>query len=463
MQYPSFEARLSREQVTQTLMRICERLDTRSTTTIPRPYSKAPPEAVKAVRLWVVGSYARGAWTCGDLDLVMELDHRCYADRKLNRQLLKSPARVSLYTGTPEDNSSQASFGEAVLVWEPGYNWRAALESIKPNETATRFDRPTDRIPLRMGQMSGCGLWWAEPVIERHERGELAWHFVALEELYAAVEQGNESEEQADFLEWATRCRVGAASKKLLPYLLAHIRRSGVPKEDWRREDQTRIRYGSTVFFLGTTPSLHDLNEPGVNEVVVMPHLSSRGPNGMWVIKRGPQHPLVRTFKGCEGWVVTNERDNLALVQWSHSVSDAWSSHVESASIFRSEQAALDYIESDFELDSLEPGEERRVRHLKGEAFLEVLDSCQMLDGGLCWTVFSETGKWQACRAGFDEDDLTICSIEELAALFRPEVEIAPVAVCDVLDNAVYEETGEAAGIFQAAWLRESGSRSQAA
>lgn len=419
MRYPSFESRLSREQATQTLLRICERLDECSTATIPRRFSKAPPAVVNAVRLWVVGSYARGALTCGDVDVVMELDNHCFADRKLNRQLLKSPPRVSLYTGTPEDNSSQASFAEAVLVWEPGLDWRAAVEAIKPNEGATRFDRPTDRIPLRMDQLSGCGLWFAEPAVERLERQELAWRFVPLDDLCDDVKQAAEDKEQADLLEWATRRRIGSDSRRLLPYLLAYVRRSSLPKADWMSEFQTRLQYGSTEFYLGVTPSLEVLDETGVNEIVVMPHLSSRGPNGLWVINRGPQHPLVRAFEGCEAWTVVNHRKELDVVHWSGI--SAQNGEIVAANIFESQQEALDYIERESEAEPFEPGEERYVRELKGKDILEVLDNCLMLDGGLCWTVFSEKGRREARYAGFDEDALTVCSIGELAETFRPK------------------------------------------
>jgi hypothetical protein len=423
MQYPSFEARLSREQATRTLARICEHLDRNAEATVAsaaRKYDKkAPPLVMRAVRLWVVGSYARGSMTCGDLDLVMELDREYYDPRPISRQLLKSPQRVSLYTGTPEENSSHAQFADAALIWEAGSDWRAALAAIKPDATASRFDRPTDRIPFRLDQMSGCSIEWAETMIERLQCEELSWHFVPLEDLTDAVEHQNESDEQTALLRRATNCSsVGSASKKLLPYLLAYARFTGKPQEKWRVEYQTRLDYGRTVFFLGVAPSLHDLDETGINEVVVMPHMSMRGPNGLWVIKRGLQHPLVRAFGGCEGWAISDAQDNLVVGQWSQYV-DRWRSHTKTAYIFQSEQAAHEYIEDYYDVFQLKPNE-ARVRHLKGADFLEVLDSCEMLDGDLWTTVFSERGKHQAQCSGYGDDDLTVCSIEELAAQFRP-------------------------------------------
>jgi hypothetical protein len=423
MEYPSFEVRLSREQATRTLARICEQLDRNAEATVLRKTvfqkydKKAPPLVMRAVRLWVVGSYARGAMTCGDLDLVMELDRDYYDPRPVSRQLLKSPQRVSLYTGTPEENSSHAQFSDAALIWEAGSDWRGALAAIKPDATASRFDRPTDRIPLRLDQMSGSDIEWADSMLEGLEREELSWNFVPLKDLLVTGEPEAESAENTALLHRVTNSRVGSDSKKLLPYLVSYARLSGKPQDRWRFERQTRLNYGRTAFFLGVAPSLRDLNETGINEVVVMPHLSMRGPNGLWVIKRGLQHPLVRAFEGCEGWTISDEQDNLVVGEWSQN-EDGWRSYVKTAYVFNSEQAALEHIEEDCEVFNMKPSEER-VRHLKGADFLEVLDSCEMLDGDLSTTVFSDRGKHQAQCSGYGDDDLTVCSIEELAAQFR--------------------------------------------
>ena len=76
MKYPSYEARMSREQATKALERICSRLDACATVELDKPVLQGldAPGLTTATRLWVVGSYARGALTCGDLDLVIEVD-----------------------------------------------------------------------------------------------------------------------------------------------------------------------------------------------------------------------------------------------------------------------------------------------------------------------------------------------------------------------------------------------------
>ncbi|MGN5476889.1 hypothetical protein ACTMU2_07815 [Cupriavidus basilensis] len=43
----------------------------------------------------------------------------------------------------------------AIQIWgRDGFDWRAALSSIKDDPDATRFGRPTDVIPLRMEQLN---------------------------------------------------------------------------------------------------------------------------------------------------------------------------------------------------------------------------------------------------------------------------------------------------------------------
>ncbi|WP_155754314.1 hypothetical protein [Burkholderia multivorans] len=145
MKYPSQEVRMPREQATKLLERICARLDARSTVELDRPATPGldAPGLTAATRLWVVGSYARGVLTCGDLDLVMEVDKPLVSAGELNRVMLGNPPRVSVYTGNPNQNSSMGPFAEAVLVWEPWKDWRAALAGIEPDASVFRFGRPT--------------------------------------------------------------------------------------------------------------------------------------------------------------------------------------------------------------------------------------------------------------------------------------------------------------------------------
>ncbi|WP_455922649.1 hypothetical protein [Pseudomonas putida] len=76
----AFEKRHPRARFTKQLSRICHALDAASAHDVAyRLYGDEYVSRVAACELWVVGSYARGALLCADLDIVVEncipLDH----------------------------------------------------------------------------------------------------------------------------------------------------------------------------------------------------------------------------------------------------------------------------------------------------------------------------------------------------------------------------------------------------
>ncbi|AIV90107.1 nucleotidyltransferase family protein [Burkholderia pseudomallei] len=419
MKYPSHEVRMPREQATKLLVRICARLDACSTAELDKPVIPGmdAPGLTTATRLWVVGSYARGALTCGDLDLVMQVDKPFVPVSQLNRALLANPQRVSLYTGTPEQNTSLGPFKEAVLVWELGKDWQAALDGIQTDESVLRFARPTDRIPFRREQIGG-DLTWAEEMLGLHERNELAWRFVPLDEVSDLLDDEPQSPEEHEFFRIAQGSRVGGGTKKLLPYVLAFIRRFGPVGRPWSMDTGTQLEYGGTRFFLGVPPAPDELMDLSCSQLVVMAHLNTRGPNGFWVIERGPSHPYLTAFEGCEAWVIADAHGAPVVMQATSGLTAA--RPVASLDIFLSRADAEQFVEDWNEDVPPEPGEARDVKVVRDAAWLDVLTRCDLLTGGLPETVFSADGWNRACKAGFESSSLTRCTAEELASVLRP-------------------------------------------
>jgi UTP:GlnB (protein PII) uridylyltransferase len=67
--------RLARDVFTKKLAKMCARLDEASARSIAYKdlFKNPQPSRIEVVALWVVGSYARGALLCGDLDVVFEV------------------------------------------------------------------------------------------------------------------------------------------------------------------------------------------------------------------------------------------------------------------------------------------------------------------------------------------------------------------------------------------------------
>jgi hypothetical protein len=351
----------------------------------------------------------------------MELDNDRYTPAKqLNRQLLKNPARVSLFTGNPEDNSSGIDFPEAIAVWEQNGNWRAALNSIKACETADRFEREADRIPLRLGQLAAASWEGADAFVSRLNRGELAWQFVPLHEVHPDNDAPSGLKCGDTLNAYATRFGLGLASKKILPYLAAYARQTQ-DSAKWEFESNTALSYGRTQFMLGVFPHSSALDEPGLNEIIVVPHLNIRGPNGLWCIRRGPNHPLYQTFKGCAAWYLGDSDGQPATIHVSgfDSVAD---SCMETIEVFSTEAKAVEHNMEMIRIGAYDHNADPSVcpytaQFAEGREFVDkVVLRCDALDG---WGFFSKRGRRMARMAGM-ADELEHFTLEQLAELFRP-------------------------------------------
>ena len=155
------EKRFPRESFTQKLVKICERLDDCDEKDIAwkrRHFRQSGVDLIKIEKLWVVGSYSRGALTCGDLDLVITYsskDRYNAGEDDVARGFFGRLLHTSFYRGNPEENSSGVPFPNAVEIWSgQGCDWMKAIESIVLDPSAGRAHRPSDNIPLRLHQLN---------------------------------------------------------------------------------------------------------------------------------------------------------------------------------------------------------------------------------------------------------------------------------------------------------------------
>ena len=190
-----YENRTPRDKFTKALQRICARLDNQNAFEIEdrselvrrlvssgRIKPEDLRELVEITTLWVVGSYARGALTCGDLDVVIETRSTDGQRRRVHYSRLLKPAfghmpHLRVYEGTPEKNSSGVSFPDAVCLWTRGAHWRAVIDDIKPEPAARRFTREADIVPLRAEQLYGDAET-VKSLVELYQIGEISWRFL---------------------------------------------------------------------------------------------------------------------------------------------------------------------------------------------------------------------------------------------------------------------------------------------
>ncbi|MHC8305455.1 hypothetical protein [Pseudomonas sp. PB3P13] len=294
----ALEKRYPRESFTKKLARICQRLDEASTRTVAHKdfFKKEVTSQVEITSLWVVGSYARGALLCGDLDVVIEyrlVEGNHPMPRTITRTFFGAVPYVSYYFGKPESSTSGVVFPDSIPIWTgPGCDWGAAIDAIKLVPDAGRAARETDSIPLRSEQlyMEPEGL---KALAALEKEGVLEWEFAeftAADLEPIAADEVNERDRKLI----RVASYMGKKSQVLVPAiirLMARLKPLGI----WNtlESNRGRLRCGATALRLGRPSLPYNLfdDEPTIKQYVLIPHVSAKGPNGAWIIRRGPNHP----------------------------------------------------------------------------------------------------------------------------------------------------------------------------
>ena len=294
----ALEKRYPLASFTKKLERICQRLDEASTRTIAHKdfFKKPATSQVEITSLWAVGSYARGALMCGDLDLVIEyrlVDGNHPMPRTITKTFFGALPYVSYYFGKPHSSTSGVVFPDSIPIWTgPDCDWRVAINSIKPLPGAGRAARETDSIPLRQDQM------YMEPerlqaLAAQEKEGLLEWEFVEFTPADLEAEPIVEiSERDRKLLRIAPM--MGKKSQVLIPAIIRLMKkheRFGM----WESSDSYRAKFscGATALHLGRPVLPYNAfdNDPTIKQHILIPHVSAKGPNGAWIIRRGPNHP----------------------------------------------------------------------------------------------------------------------------------------------------------------------------
>ncbi|WP_343350974.1 hypothetical protein [Pseudomonas sediminis] len=288
------EKRYPRESFTKKLVRMCLLLDEAAERVVEFKdfLGEIQTPTISVTSLWVVGSYARGAVECGDLDMVIQYAHRDGwepSPRQVNKAFFGVLPLLRLYKGTPEQNASGVEFSEPVLIWSgPGCNWQAAIDAIAVDHHAGRAPRETDCIPLRNEQLRAFNTSM-EDVAQMMKEGLLESEFVPFDSLeLSELSSDGIYEIEQRFVQ------LGKKSRELLPAIL-RLMSEREPLGEWHGENVTTLRYGGTQLRLGTPElnvSCFDDN-PAIRQLALIPHRSARGPNGAWILRRGPSHPAV--------------------------------------------------------------------------------------------------------------------------------------------------------------------------
>jgi len=349
--------RVPRERFTKVLISICRRLDEgprivewEQRYVLPlRQRTQVSPRS-----LWVFGSYERGAPECGDLDLILDVEKKCLTEpdpsfphilnlmpfKPQTTALIGRLANVRCHIGTPERNTSGLAHEDVRLIWAAdGLDWCQAIRAIQIDPEATHFARPTDRFPLRPEQFSYAGE--NEDLLAAESDGLIQWEFIPL------GEPDVEALESAEGAKMVAGSRgVGRETAKLLPHILSYMRNRFRIVDSGMGLEGASLRWGGCEFKLGMR-EFHEreLMDLRTYEIDVVPHITRRGPNGIWRIFRGPEHPHVKRLTG-KTYFVTNE-GSLGLSEVTNLDENEYPTVGYAVYLYSTEDAALEAIRED--------------------------------------------------------------------------------------------------------------------
>ncbi|MFK0310596.1 hypothetical protein ACIQUF_05065 [Pseudomonas sp. NPDC090233] len=385
------ETRYPRERLTKQLIRICESLDNVSTRDIEyKIYDKPAACRLTVNELWVVGSYARGALMCGDLDVVVRYTKVSGAKPKPHvypRAFFGSPRGVSFFDGDPQENSSGVGFDDAVLIWSEADGeeqlWLSRIDEIRPDPEAGRASRDSDCIPLRPEQLRIHNDALEQTVLGYQQR-TLEWKFYALdEEMSSPIPETGLPDSDAWLVEFAKD--MTAKSRALVPAIW-RVATKTEPHRIWSEAigERATLRCGSTLIHIGTPAlTLRHFDNVKTRQLMLVPHSSSRGPKGVWLIRRGPQHPHVLGFKSREIFYV-GEPGVPELIRAEHEFGEV--RIFEFFESFEQARAAADEIYS-------HPAAQVVISRAQDEEIFDLLAGADVLEFRMTHTAVTDLGR----------------------------------------------------------------------
>ena len=156
-------------------------------------------------------------------------------------------------------------------------------------------------IPFRPQQLSGDSKD-IEHLVRLRSQEIIRWRFTPFGDLTGLHPL---SEDEQDFTD-IVHGYFGKRSQRLTPHVIAYLRSSG------RRNSYARAQFTKTSFEIDgiqvnvgrPLAATHELDWLTTSDLLLVPHISQAGPNGIWHIERGEWHPFVLTAEKLRTWTL---------------------------------------------------------------------------------------------------------------------------------------------------------------
>jgi len=314
------EKRRQRNSFTRSLRKIAERIDKTSEFEVEW-YDDLIREKEKTIfrvkSLCAFGSWAKGACFCGDLDLIVDvelIEGLLPFMPTLRRVLIKGARDVRLYVGTPEKNNSGATVEEAALIWsDSDRNWKKNIAAVKPNPNAGRFVRKIDAIPLRSEQLY-AEIDFLEKLVGLKNENFLDWMWAPITKF--DFDCTHWSDTAVSFYERLSgHCgkKTGEAMRLVIDWFEVND-----PIQTWKFDHSSRAAFtinGNFVHVGRPSIDLRRLDHHCCSGLIIVPHITKRGPNGIWIIRRGTKHSLEKMFQDISSYYLKWKDQSPAVVR----------------------------------------------------------------------------------------------------------------------------------------------------
>ena len=296
------EKRRQRTSFTRSLQRIAERIDRTCEFEVEwqNVFIRRKEKTKFCVKnLWAFGSWAKGTSFCGDLDLIVDVEITegfLPMTSALRRVLIKGARDVRLYVGNPEKNTSGVPVEDPVLIWsDSDRNWKKNIADVKPEPSADRFVRKIDAIPLRSEQLYE-EIDALEKVVDLKNENILDWMWTPISNFN--LDSKHWSDTALSFYE-RLKDHCGKKTIEAMRVIIDWFEVND-PIRTWNYDHSSRAAFtinGNFVHVGRPTIDLRRLDHHSCSGLMIVPHLSKRGPNGIWLILRGTKHSLERMFQ----------------------------------------------------------------------------------------------------------------------------------------------------------------------
>ena len=198
------------------------------------------------------------------------------------------------------------------------------------------------QIPFRSQQLR-CEPQDLEHLLWLHGRDIVRWQFTPFGDLTGLDPL---SEDEQDFSDVA-RGHCAKKTQRLIPYVIAYLRTMGWNKPYLRSDfNSTCFGIGGALVSMGRPlASTHELDWLTASDLLLIPHISRAGPNGVWHIERGDQHPFVLAAGKLKLWTLANSAGQPEFFYHLAKGDPVDCSSARGVDLFTSLTGALDWIE----------------------------------------------------------------------------------------------------------------------